>query len=536
MTASAALSRRWTLLRDPRVPLAMLALAGLAIIGMLERSRPATPSQELLVYCAAGLKPSVEAAAKHFEQEGFGAVRLQFGGSGQLLESLALTGRGDLFIAADASYVDQAQQRGLARERFGLAMQRPALAVAAGNPKHIRSFSDALRADVRLGLANPETASIGRCAKRALTEIGRWDEVHERVVVMKPTVNEIADDVRIGALDAAVVWDATIAQVQGLERVPAPELGDHGETVTATVLAKSAHPTAAIRFARYLAAPDRGSIEFVARGYEAAAGDRWSPRPSLTLFSGSVNRAAIVTLVKQFSEREGADIDTNYNGCGILCASMKAAAEAGHGLPDAYYACDICFVPPVASIYPEAVMLTETPIVIAVAKGNPKNIKTLVDLAQPGLRVGLANAEQASLGYITRRMLERTGLWESVLRNSSAQVPGGEMLANQLLTGSLDAAIVYRTNVLTHGDRLEVIAINNPAAKAVQPFAIAKDSPNHQLASRLLAWLQANRPSFTDVGFAWREDQRPMVSAGLPPIGGDLDQAPRVDGGGGNAR
>jgi len=60
----------------------------------------------------------------------------------------------------------------------------------------------------------------------------------------------------------------------------------------------------------------------------------------------------------------------------------------------------------------------------------------------------------------------------------------------------------------------------------VQPFAIAKDSPNRQLAGRLLSYLQANRSVFADIGFQWREDQRPVSSAVLPPIGGDIDSIP----------
>jgi ABC-type molybdate transport system substrate-binding protein len=205
---------------------------------------------------------------------------------------------------------------------------------------------------------------------------------------------------------------------------------------------------------------------------------------------------------------------------------MKAAAATpGARLPDAYYACDICFVPPVASLYPEAVLITDTPLVIAVAKGNPRGVHSLVDLARPGLRVGLANAEQASLGFITRRMLERLNLWAAVSTNATFQEPTGDLLANQVQVGALDAAIVYSVNARTRADVLDVVAIENPAAKAVQPFAVAKDSPNRRLAGRLLAFLQRNRSAFTEVGFRWREEQRPVASRSLPPIGGDVDAA-----------
>jgi molybdate transport system substrate-binding protein len=202
------------------------------------------------------------------------------------------------------------------------------------------------------------------------------------------------------------------------------------------------------------------------------------------------------------------------------------AATPGAHVPDAYYACDICFVPPVAQLYPEAVLLTQTPIVIAVPIGNPKNIHSLIDLSRPGMRVGLCNAEQGSLGFITKRMLTRMNLWAGIERNSSSQTPTADLLIAQLLVGSLDAAIVYATNVRLQKDRLIAISINNPAAKAVQPFAIAKDSANRQIALRLLSCLQAHRSVFTDIGFEWRDDQRPVLSSVLPPIGGDVDAMP----------
>ena len=91
-------------------------------------------------------------------------------------------------------------------------------------------------------------------------------------------------------------------------------------------------------------------------------------------------------LLKKFADREGVSVTTVFNGCGILCATMKTMGDAKAAkFPDAYYACDLCFVPPVAEQFPEAVMLTETDIGIVVRKGNPKNIKTWDDLVKPGV-------------------------------------------------------------------------------------------------------------------------------------------------------
>jgi molybdenum ABC transporter molybdate-binding protein len=473
-----------------------------------------------MVYCAAGLKNSVEAIAQQYEKETGTTIQLQYGGSGLLLSNLQVAKQGDIFIAADESYIKLAKEKGLVAESLILARQSPILAVKAGNPKKIATVEDLLKPGIKYAIANPEAASIGKLCQKVFTAKGEWDALAKHVTVMKPTVSDVANDLAIGTVDAAFVWDATVAQTPGTESVALPEFAGLSENATAGILRSSKDPTLALHFARYLAAPDKGGIEFKKRGYTLAENDLWQDKPQITFFIGSVNRRAVEKLLSDFSAREGVGINTVYNGCGILCATMRAMAKNKEGnVPDAYYACDICFVQPVADLYPEAVMLSDTDVVIAVKKGNPLNIHSLADLAQPGLRLGLANYEQSSLGFISKRILEHAGLYRSVSANARSQVPVGDLLANQLAIGSLDAIICYTTNALPHMDKLDTIPINDIGARAVQPFSVAKNSPNRQLVRRLLAYLQDHKEQFLATGFRWRIDQTPMNSSQLPQFG-----------------
>ena len=88
------------------------------------------------------------------------------------------------------------------------------IAVKNGNPLGIRTIDDLARPDVRAALANPEAASIGRVVKATLGE--RWRQLADKATVMKPTVTEIATDLSLGAVDAAIVWDAIVPQFPGL--------------------------------------------------------------------------------------------------------------------------------------------------------------------------------------------------------------------------------------------------------------------------------------------------------------------------------
>ena len=492
----------------------LLIAALLAALALLQRRGTTTAgptATALTVYCAAGLKQPVEAIAAKYRAEFGVEVQLQYGPTGALISNLRVAKRGDLFIAADDGSIADARKFELVREVLPLVRQHPVIAVRAGNPKNIRALADLLRDDVKLALTNPDAASISRVSKAALGDT--WAKLAARATVMKPTVTEIAADLSLGAVDAAILWDATVPQFKGLVAVEVPELKDRVENASAAVLAFCPQPAAALKFARYLAAPEQGGAVFQSHGFQLADGDKWAEKPELILYSGGVNRLAIEKLLKQFADREGVNVTTVFNGCGVLCATMKTMDSAtSPRFPDAYYACDLCFVPPVAAQFPEAFLLTETEIGIVVRKGNPKNVKTLADLAQPGLKLGLCNAEQSTLGFMTRGMLKQTGLLESVRKNVVVEVPTADFLINQMRAGGLEAAVVYRVNAAPQAEHLEFFPIKHEGAKAIQPFAVRERSPNRQLARRLLDLLKANRGEFEAAGFQWRGNEPALKS------------------------
>ena len=495
----------------------LFAIAALfAALALLQRRDGASTTgagrtAALTVFCAAGLKQPVEAIAAKYRAEFGVEVQLQYGPTGALISNLRVAKRGDLFIAADDGSVADARKYELVREVLPLVRQHPVIAVRAGNPKNIQTLADLLRDDVKLALTNPDAASISRVTKAALGET--WAKLAARATVMKPTVTEIAADLSLGTVDAAILWDATVPQFKGLVAVEVPELKDRVENASAAVLAACAQPAAALKFARYLAAAEKGGAVFQSHGFQLADGDKWAEKPELILYSGGVNRLAIEKLLKMFADREGVNVTTVFNGCGVLCATMKTMDSAtSPRFPDAYYACDLCFVPPVAAQFPEAFLLTETEIGIVVRKGNPKNVKTLADLAQPGLKLGLCNAEQSTLGFMTRGMLKQTGLLDSVRKNVVVEVPTADFLINQMRAGGLEAAVVYRVNAAPQSEHIEFFPIKHEGARAIQPFAVRERSPNRHLARRLLDLLKANRGEFEAAGFQWRGNEPALKS------------------------
>lgn len=460
----------------------------------------------LIVYCAAGLKPPVSAIAEAYQKEYGVTVELQYGGSGTLLSTIKVGQQGDLFIAADTTYTDEARKQGLVAETMPVATLTPVIVTAKGNPKQITDLASLTREDVRLSIGLAEAASIGASTKVLLEKAGLWDRVQAAVQargVSKPVVNEIATDVKIGTADAGIVWDSVAKQYPDLDVVPIAGAQDAQAHVAAAVLTASKQSAAALRFARYCSARDKGLAEFAKQGYAAVEGDVWAETPEITYFSGGVNRLAIEKTLAEFEQREGCRISTVYNGCGILMSQIKTGER-----PDVYHTCDVSFMKGVEDLFGPALKISETKIVIATAKGNPRNLHALADLAAPDLKVGVANEQQSTLGALTAKMLRELNIFDGVMKNVVSQTPTADLLVNQLRTGSLDAVVVYAVNMVRSKGELDVVPLDMPGALAQQTFAVGANSNHKQLVARLLDYLRAqeSRKRYAECEFRWLAD------------------------------
>jgi molybdate transport system substrate-binding protein len=474
---------------------------------------PSAGEDELVLYCAAGMAKPVEEVRQEYEQRYGVRINVSFDGSGALLGKLrSVDTPCDLFLAAEKSYLDTAVKEGLVEEIIPVAHLTPVFVVQPGNPKKIGNIADLLRKDVTVSLADPDAAAVGLVVRRIMTAAGTWEALRQRVadggLALQGTVNKAATDVKLKAADVSVVWDATARQT-GLEAVRSPELDRVKEQVTLGVANRSRRPTAALKFARYLTARDRGQQTLANHHFEPIPdADVWAERPELVLHAGAMLRPAVADTLDRFAEREGIELATQFNGCGLLVAGMKNGAR-----PDAYFACDEKFLDDVKELFAAGRRFSANALVVVVPKGNPKQIRSVEDLTKPGAKVGIANPAKSALGEVTLRMLRKRGLEETLKGNVIADAATGDFLVNMIRARAFDAVIVYRSNALAtphnlaeHFDVVEIDA----ADAAVQPFAVAKDSQRKYLARRLEAALAKaqSRERFEKLGFRWMADER----------------------------
>jgi len=470
--------------------LSIVLVIGLSCF-LMWRTFDSSQTHSLFMYCAAGMRKPVEEIAKAYEKEYGVRVELQFGGSNTLLNQLEVSKIGDLYLAADQSYLEMAAEKGLTVEQMELAHIRPVIIVKKGNPKNIATLTDLLRDDVTVVLGDPDRTAVGKKTRKLVSGAGLWSQLETQVRkrgAFMATVTEAATAVLVGSsADASIVWDATASQYAALEAVRVSEL-DHGDAnITVGIVEMSKHPTDALRFARYLTSQDRGLPRFKEHGFRITSGDTWAEKPKLTIYSGGVNRLAIDDQIDAFAAREGVEINRLYLGCGLLISQMQSIREGTRSdlFPDMYISCDASYHEQVSSMFQTPIRATSTDMVILVQPENPHGVQSIADLTQPGLRVGLANPDESALGGLARTLLKEEGYYVEVMENCVVQTPTADLLVNAMKAGGLDAVIVYRVNCAKVEDEMPVIRIDHPKSIAVQTYAIAKDAPFPQLSNRL---------------------------------------------------
>jgi molybdate transport system substrate-binding protein len=96
--------------------------------------------------------------------------------------------------------------------------------------------------------------------------------------------------------------------------------------------------------------------------------------------------------------------------------------------------------------------------VLAVQKGNPKGLRSIEDLTQPGLKVALSNPEYSTCGEIVFALLEKKGIKEKVLKNVGNRLTKGHStLGNFLKTQTVDAVIMWNGVAHTFRNSLDVV-------------------------------------------------------------------------------
>ena len=259
----------------------------------------------------------------------------------------------------------------------------------------------------------------------------------------------------------------------------------------------------------------------------ASATTRAADRPYeghvLEVFVGTASKPPTEAAVAAFEQKTGAKLEVHFGGSGKMLSELKLA-ERG----------DIYF--PGSSDYMEkakaeglVVAETEKRIVylipaINVQRGNPHHIRGLEDLAQPGLRVGIARPDTVCVGLYGVELLERAKLADKVRPNIVTNAESCEKTAQLVSLDAVDAVLGWE--VFEHWDPDHIETVYLPKEQVTRigyiPAAVGTKAKEPALAKEFISFLASDdgKAIFKRWHYLTTEAEARAYTTASTPVGG----------------
>lgn len=225
-------------------------------------------SAPIRLYAGGGVREPVTECIAEFEERTGLKVEAEFGHSGRLFEK-AIEEGGDLYLAGDIQYVDEAERRGLVEARQNVGRVTPVIVTARGNPKNITCLKCLGRKDVTYYLISAESCQLGMLGERLLAEHGLKPDAPNRISA-RSKEKDLAAMLASGEIDAALTWKRGAKEMgDAVEIVETKALTAAACPLAAILLRDGAHKEAARKFLDFLGAIEAATI-FRQHGFDAA--------------------------------------------------------------------------------------------------------------------------------------------------------------------------------------------------------------------------------------------------------------------------
>jgi molybdate transport system substrate-binding protein len=187
------------------------------------------------------------------------------------------------------------------------------------------------------------------------------------------------------------------------------------------------------------------------------------------------------TKTKLEGENSGLNITNNFAGSQALVTQIQQGAPA-----DVFASASGTNMQTLvdAGLVETPQVFAKNKLEIAVAPGNPKNIKSLADTEKSGVTLVLADPSVPA-GKYARQAYAQAGLPEPKPASNELDV---KAVMTKLTTGEADAVVVYVTDVQAAGDKIEGVPIpDGQNVVATYPIAALKASKHLDAAHAYIA-------------------------------------------------
>ena len=211
---------------------------------------------------------------------------------------------------------------------------------------------------------------------------------------------------------------------------------------------------------------------------------------SLEVFVGSATKPAIEEAAALFEKKTGIKVLLHFGGSGKMLSEMKLARRGDLYLPGSSDFMDMAKREKLVLAGTEKRVAYLVPA-INVPAGNPKNIRSLEDLARPGLRIGIARPDSVCVGLYAAEVLERAGMVNRVRPNIVTHTESCEKTAQLVALGTVDAVLGWEVFHYWKPDKIETVFLNPDQVARIGyiPIAVSVFSKQGPLARQLIDFL-----------------------------------------------
>ncbi len=192
----------------------------------------------------------------------------------------------------------------------------------------------------------------------------------------------------------------------------------------------------------------------------AACGESGSGQPKphkpLHCYVGGTMRPVMEKLARLYEAKTGQKVDMDSAGSGELLIRIQTQQTG-----DLYVSHD-----PFSDMLMARglglqgwTMAVVTPVIV-MPKGNPKGIKSVRDLARPGLKLAMTDPRKSTAGHIVPVIFDKAGLREQIEANIVKHSRGSGQAADWVGIGDVDAAILWNAVAHRRSDKLDAVPID----------------------------------------------------------------------------
>ena len=229
---------------------------------------------EILVAAAASLKNAYEDKLIPMFEEQYPGVTVEgtYDSSGKLQTQIEEGLEADVFMSAAKKQMTALDEEGMIASDTitDLLENKIVLIVPTGNEKKLEKFEDIENAD-SIALGDPASVPAGQYAQEALTNLGIWDKIQDKVS-FGTNVTEVLNQVAAASADAGIVYATDAASMADQVEVvaEAPEGSLAKKVIYPVAVVKgTAHEEVAKEFVAFLQT-DKAITVFEEYGFSSA--------------------------------------------------------------------------------------------------------------------------------------------------------------------------------------------------------------------------------------------------------------------------